>query len=399
MVGGELIIHDGGGSMVRQAHLLFLVLNSTACGGWWNDEDDSPETIARFESTDDGAKLSGGFTAWQECSLDPNTGILQARFSTGDQSLAVAIRDLPSDRSSMECSQAVSNYEDKRYIGDGFEGCTILVEGRSVRSNQKETFGLYRTGTKFGLFTTPGGCSLETERAGSTLQGKFNCEALVQYAINGLPRNPVANENLEPLATRSFSGEFRCGIEHRTATSPLPSSPLPPVVASGSLKVGEETVQLAYRSAASCAVDAETGSLHLSFDKGEEHTRITVRDFNRQSGVFHCQQAENNIADPGAIGDHFEHCGVQLQYFPRGRAKLNGFSMFRPDTTIKPFRHSGDCQLSLAEVDNFVRGEVNCQGMAQTRLNGVPRNPVATRDLNADVQGDLSLNFACGLEK
>ncbi len=145
-----------------------------------------------------------------------------------------------------------------------------------------------------------------------------------------------------------------------------------------------------------CQRNVDTGRVDIALSQGSGKPGLTlaIKDYSASAKTYTCVQALDNQSSTTSVGGKFETCmaGVTVLSTPTATsaATLNGYSMYRETTGIKPFSYSGACSIQVTEGSPSIKGTVSCGSMVQTLLEGAARNPI-----DVTVTADLSAEFNC----
>jgi hypothetical protein len=143
-----------------------------------------------------------------------------------------------------------------------------------------------------------------------------------------------------------------------------------------------------------CSKDLSTGLLSVFIGNSTKSLEVQIKNVSNSAKEYGCKQAANNSQSQGSLGDKFNSCMVDVRLTPEDAAGASGYSMHRATADFAPFTYSGDCSVSISEIDDSVSGTFACGDMIQTYLESSYRNPVDAA-ITANVSGD----FSCVLVK
>lgn len=357
--------------------------------------------VAEFEMT--GAQASGAysFDDTTTCDYDPDKGLLRVSYVEAEKSLQLEVRDFHKAPASYDCRQAADNSVDVKTVGSIYESCLVEAKTPSASGVGSDSYAMARGSPYVKRFTYGGGCRIDAEAPDDELTGSFICADMAQIALANLPRNPVATDQIHPDATASFQGAFRCNLR----TTSLAGGPVlpPPPKPSATLAVKASdgtTPTVAFAGGAFCTLDPDSGLFKASFTDSGGALQVEIRDFADAGGAYSCRQAANNATDPADAGDLYESCMVSLSAKrSQAAATQDGYAMHRSSAAIKPFAYADSCIVDVKKDLADLKATIDCRKMAQTVYGGLPRNPVATDDVHADVSADVTGEFTCRLQR
>ena len=73
--------------------------------------------------------------------------------------------------------------------------------------------------------------------------------------------------------------------------------------------------------------------------------------------------------------------------------------MHRASAGVKTFIYADSCIVDVKKDLADLKATIDCRKIAQTIYGGLPRNPVATDDVHADVSADVTGEFTCRLQR
>lgn len=366
--------------------------------------DDEPVLAAmRMSPSEPASTLSSyDFTAVSACDFDPDSGVLKVQYAQNGQQLDMQVRGFSADPRVYDCRQAPNNNDAATHVGDLFETCMIEAKVARPGTTGSDLYAMHRATTATKRFAYDGACSIDVRNATGTLQGAFNCTEMAQTTYGGLPRNPVAADNVRADARATFSGDFSCPLSQKPLASSGTVTPPPPPPPDANIALAASdggTATAGLTSTGACTLDSQTGLFKASFAKNEQTMELEIRNFDGAKAAHTCLQAANNAVDSASAGDLYESCMVEtrLTHGTPGARVTDGYSTHRRAASVKIFTYDGACTLATEESGGEVRGTVNCAGMAQTFYHGLARNPVATDGVHPDVTGALTGDFKCKL--
>ena len=127
-------------------------------------------------------------------------------------------------------------------------------------------------------------------------------------------------------------------------------------------------------SVSSCTLNSDSG-LFVASLTGANGSSLSVRikGFNTTGATYTCTQAAGN--ETGEVGQKFDQCSIELT-IPDSSTGTNTYAMFRDLPTDRDLSYAGSCTIVSTYENSRVSGEITCNGLIQTQLQGSPRNPI-----------------------
>ncbi len=371
---------------------------SPICG---SEDEEEPDPVAEFEMA--GAEASGNysFDDTTSCDYDPDKGLLRVSYVEAAKSLQLEVRDFHKTAGSYDCRQAADNSVDVKAVGSIYESCMVEAKTPAASGTGSDTYAMTRSSPLVKRFNYAGGCRISAEAPGDELTGSFVCNDMAQIVLSSLPRNPVATDQIHPDTTASFQGAFRCNLR-TTALAGGPVLPPPPKpTAQIAVKASDDTTPLvAFEGGAFCTLDPDSGLFKASFTDSDGALQVEIRDFADAGGAYSCNQAASNATDPADAGDLYESCMVNVAAKRTPTAAVqDGYAMHRATAAVKTFTYDDTCIVDVKKDLADLKATIDCRKMAQTVFGGLPRNPVATDGVHADVSADVTGEFTCRLQR
>lgn len=175
-----------------------------------------------------------------------------------------------------------------------------------------------------------------------------------------------------------------------------------PAVVYGKITVksvsGTDSGSFELNSLTQCQRNVDTGRVDIVMSQGAGKPGLTlaIKDYSASAKTYTCVQALDNQSSTTSVGGKFESCmvGVTVPSTPTSTtaATLNGYSMYRESTAVKPFNYSGSCSIQVTEASPSIKATVSCASMVQTLLEGATRNPIDV-SVTADLTGEFNCTF------
>lgn len=386
---------------------IFLSLNSCGIDKLFGTKEKEPEEPIVAEMYMAGGMASDSqdrkinFSQIVACDKDPESGMLQVRFTNSVNELLFEIRDFQDSSKRYFCQQAENNNEALSHVGDLYNNCMIEIGVEDKGRNTKDQYSMHRSSTMIKRFSHFDSCFIDVEEAESKLVGSFYCENMAQTIYLAKPRNPVSLDDINAEETADFQGSFSCPIKKKTVKSQSAVSPPPPPLVAFMEVISQEeedSTKVEFLRSEKCELDVASGMLKVSFTSVLNKLEFEIRDFKEEASEYQCLQAESNQS--GETGDFYENCMVEARVRAANLSKVNGYGMHRVSEDIKDFAYQDECRLKIAEVETqLIKGNIECTGMAKTILNDLPRNPVSEDGVVPDVTANLLADFKCYLQR
>lgn len=342
------------------------------------------------------------FASAGSCDYDGESGLLRVKYPGEQKQLSFEVRDFTSTPRTYACAAAGNNNDESSHVGDGYDSCMVEVQVPNAEGRGFDTYAMYRASALVRRFAYDGACEIRVDSAVGRLTGVVSCSQMAQTGYAGLARNPVASDGIHADRTASFIGSFGCNL-HAMTVPPKdtgdPDPPPPPKATSQIATSNGKTTTLVLPSASLCSTDPETGLFKAAFVGPKGQMELEVRDYRSGEGTYACRQAADNGIDSASIGDLYDSCMVEVRTSFGGSTALDGYSMHRRDPSIKRFTYDKSCSITVVERDGDAEGTVHCQGMAESMLGGIARNPIASDQIHADVTADVTAEFRCRISR
>lgn len=142
-----------------------------------------------------------------------------------------------------------------------------------------------------------------------------------------------------------------------------------------------------------CSVSTYRDTVRLRFKNSiheEQQLDIKIEGYDGEAGWFSCAQTASNAT---STSDPFQNCGVILTIPSNDHSETyNTYATYRNDDSLSAFSYRGSCRVTLDTVTAPITGSLSCDGLVQTHLYSLAKNPVVSEDTADLVVGA----FQCG---